>query len=126
MTRRGPNSIDKIVGRNIRIYRLQIGLSQTDLADKLGVTFQQVQKYENGTNRVSAGKLFTVASIMSVPITALFRGSEIGPETKKQSIFDQIAEPNTNRLVQAFAKIDREGVRSSVVRLVEVIAKISD
>ena len=126
MNRRLPSSIDKIVGRNVRIFRLQVGLSQTELADKLGVTFQQVQKYENGSNRVSAGKLFTIASILSVPITALFRGSEVAPETKKQSVFDQLAEPNTNRLVQAFAKIDREGVRSSVVRLVEVIAKISD
>jgi DNA-binding XRE family transcriptional regulator len=52
MTPKGPDSIDRIVGRNIRIYRLQKGLTQTELADELGLTFQQIQKYEKGTNRV--------------------------------------------------------------------------
>ena len=64
MTRKGPDSIDRIVGRNIRIYRLQKGLTQTDLADELGLTFQQVQKYEKGTNRVGSGRLLKIATFL--------------------------------------------------------------
>ena len=72
MTRKGPDAIDQIVGRNIRIYRLQKRLSQTELADELGLTFQQVQKYEKGTNRVGSGRLLKIAMFLGVPVTALF------------------------------------------------------
>ena len=68
--------MDKIVGRNIRIYRLAKGLSQTDLANKLGITFQQIQKYEKGTNRVGSGRLFEISTILGVSVIALFEGSK--------------------------------------------------
>ena len=122
MTRKGPDSIDRIVGRNIRIYRLQKGLTQTILADELGLTFQQVQKYEKGTNRVGSGRLLKIATFLDVPVTALFKGSDEMADTDKQSIFDQLASPHANRLLQAFARIDHDGVRRSVVQLVEEIA----
>jgi transcriptional regulator with XRE-family HTH domain len=118
MTRKGPDSVDRIVGRNIRIYRLQKGLTQTELADQLELTFQQVQKYEKGTNRVGSGRLLKIAIFLGVPVTALFRGSD-----EMQSIFDQLARPHANRLLQAFARIDDDGLRRSVVQLVEEIAK---
>jgi transcriptional regulator with XRE-family HTH domain len=119
MTPKDPDSIDRIVGRNIRICRLQKGLTQTELADELGLTFQQVQKYEKGTNRVGSGRLLRIATFLGVPVTALFRGSDELADTDKQSIFDQLARPHTNRLLQAFARIDRDGLRRSVVQLVE-------
>jgi transcriptional regulator with XRE-family HTH domain len=123
MTRKGPDSVDRIVGRNIRIYRLQKGLTQTELADQLELTFQQVQKYEKGTNRVGSGRLLKIAIFLGVPVTALFRGSDEMADTDKQSIFDQLAKPHANRLLQAFARIDDDALRRSVVQLVEEIAK---
>jgi transcriptional regulator with XRE-family HTH domain len=122
MSSKEPDSIDRIVGRNIRIYRLQKGLTQTELADELGLTFQQVQKYEKGTNRVGSGRLLKIATFLGVPVTALFKGSDEMADTDKQSIFDQLAKPHANRLLQAFARIDHDGLRRSVVQLVEEIA----
>jgi len=122
MTRKGPDAVDQMVGRNIRIYRLQKRLTQTDLADQLGLTFQQVQKYEKGTNRVGSGRLLKIATFLNVPVTALFTGSDEMADTDKQLIFDQLARPHANRLLQAFARIDDDGLRRSVVQLVEEIA----
>src|SRR5215813_439830 len=121
-TRKGPDLVDQIVGRNIRIYRLQKGLTQTELADELGLTFQQVQKYEKGTNRVGSGRLLKIATFLNIPVTALFKGSDEMADADKQSIFDQLATPHANRLLQAFARIDDDGLRRSVVQLVEEIA----
>jgi transcriptional regulator with XRE-family HTH domain len=121
-TSKGPDSVDQMVGRNIRIYRLQKRLTQTELADELGLTFQQVQKYEKGTNRVGSGRLLKIATFLAVPVTALFNGSDEMEDTDKQLIFDQLAKPHANRLLQAFARIDDDGLRLSVVQLVEQIA----
>ena len=74
---RTPHEVDRIVGRNIRIYRLAKGLSQTQLADQLGLTFQQVQKYEKGKNRVGAGRLFEISQILDVPLPSMFEGSKM-------------------------------------------------
>src|SRR5262245_50987419 len=122
MTRKEPDLVDAIVRRNIRIYRLQKGPTQTELADELGLTFQQVQKYEKGTNRVGSGRLLKIATFLGVPVTALFKGSDEMADADKQSIFDQLARPHANRLLQAFARIDDDGLRRSVVQLVEEIA----
>ena len=122
MTRKGPDSVDQIVGRNIRIHRLEKALTQTELADQLGLTFQQVQKYEKGTNRVGSGRLLKIATFLNIPVTALFKGSDEMADADKQSIFDQLATPHANRLLQAFARIHDDGLRRSVVQLVEEIA----
>ncbi len=122
MTRRGPDAVDKLVGRNIRVFRLSKGLSQTQLAEHLGVTFQQVQKYEKGTNRVGSGRLLQISSKLGVKITDFFEGSDRLHQTSRRSVFDQLAEPESFRLVQAFSEIDRPDIRRSLVRLVEQIA----
>jgi len=67
-----PSSIDIAVGRNVRIWRMAKGLSQAQLANRLGVTFQQVQKYEVGSNRIGTGRLVKLAAILRIPIAALF------------------------------------------------------
>jgi transcriptional regulator with XRE-family HTH domain len=64
MARIGPDAVDKLVGRNIRVLRLAKELSQTELADGLGIAFQQVQKYEKGTNRVGSGRLLKISAIL--------------------------------------------------------------
>ncbi len=68
-------SIDLIVGKRIKKFRLDKGLTLTDLAVKLGVTYQQVQKYERGTNRISAGKLFIVTRALGCELDNLYRGA---------------------------------------------------
>jgi transcriptional regulator with XRE-family HTH domain len=72
MTPKRTDSVDVKVGQRIRIQRLQSGLSQTTLAAQLGVTFQQVQKYEKGVNRVGAGRLIKIANVLGIPVSTLF------------------------------------------------------
>ena len=120
MRSRGPQSVDKIVGRNIRIYRLAKDMSQTDLANKLGLTFQQVQKYEKGTNRVGSGRLFEIANILGIPVVALFEGGKAAlVKNDISSPMNLLADPLSLRLVQAFAEISQRRTRHSLVALVE-------
>jgi transcriptional regulator with XRE-family HTH domain len=123
MAPKGPDPVDRLVGRNIRIFRLQKGLSQTELADALGLTFQQVQKYEKGTNRVGSGRLLKIASVLGLEVTALFKGSDDVAQLNQQSVFDDLAAPQPVRLIQAFSKITNPSVRRSLVELVEGIVK---
>ena len=118
-----PDSIDKLVGRNIRIQRLAKGLSQTELANQLGVTFQQVQKYEKGVTRIGCGRLFQVASILGADVTDFFEGSPKGKPSSSRTVRDLIAEPQSFHLVQAFSTIGNRRLRSSVVNLVRNIAR---
>jgi transcriptional regulator with XRE-family HTH domain len=95
MAGRAPDAVDKLVGRNIRVLRLAKGLSQTELADALGVTFQQVQKYEKGTNRVGSGRLLKISGILGVKITDFFEGTDRPHDTARRSVFDQLAQPSS-------------------------------
>jgi transcriptional regulator with XRE-family HTH domain len=120
MRSRGPQSVDKIVGRNVRIYRLAKDMSQTDLATKLGLTFQQVQKYEKGTNRVGSGRLFEISTILGIPVVSLFEGSKAAlVKNDTSSPMNLLADPLSLRLVQAFAEISQRRTRHSLVALVE-------
>jgi transcriptional regulator with XRE-family HTH domain len=96
------------------------GLSQAQLAKRLGVTFQQVQKYETGGNRIPTGRLVKLAGILGVPIAALFEGtSEAEPS---RSLLALISDPRSFRLGHAFAAIGDRTARLSIVNLVEKIA----
>ena len=123
MSPKQPDSIDKLVGRNIRIQRLATGLSQTELAQQLGVTFQQVQKYEKGVNRISCGRLFQIARILGLHVMDFFDGSDAGKPTVARNVRDLISEPQAFRLVEAFSVIEDRRLRRSVVELVKKIAK---
>jgi transcriptional regulator with XRE-family HTH domain len=74
VTARRSTLVDIHVGRNVRTRRIELGLSQTELADACGITFQQVQKYENGVNRVSAGRLWQFSAVLGIPLEAFFEG----------------------------------------------------
>src|SRR5690606_42052795 len=76
MTKKTPNPVDVFVGSRVRLRRLMIGMSQEALADRLGVTFQQVQKYEKGTNRISASRLQAIADVFRVPPSFFFQEDE--------------------------------------------------
>ena len=125
MSPKQPDSIDKLVGRNIRIQRLATGLSQTELAQQLGVTFQQVQKYEKGVNRIGCGRLFQIARILRLHVMDFFDGSDAGKPTVARNVRDLISEPQAFRLVEAFSVIEDRRLRRSVVELVKKIAKSS-
>ena len=73
--KKGPNSTDVHVGRRVRMRRKMLAMSQTKLGDALGLTFQQVQKYENGTNRIGASRLEQISNILQVPVAFFFEGA---------------------------------------------------
>jgi transcriptional regulator with XRE-family HTH domain len=126
MSKRRAGPTDVIVGRNIRVQRLARDMSQTDLASQIGITFQQVQKYEKGTNRVGSGRLLRIAEVFGLPIAALFEGAAPSSRRRpKASATDLIAARGPMRLVKAFARIDNRTVRHSIVRLVENFATSS-
>ncbi len=101
-----PDPIDIHVGRQLRIHRLALGVSQQDLAEALSVSFQQIQKYESGANRISASKLYKAARALGIAPSAVFEGLEVddNPSTLGQ-FADFIAAPSSNRLAAAFPQL---------------------
>ena len=127
MSAKSPDNIDVEVGQRIRIQRNALGLSQTELADHLGVTFQQVQKYEKGVNRVGAGRLTKIAHALQVPVTNLLgMGDSIGGKRKghgeTSSPLMLLTVPGAVRLLRAFGKLMDGKMRRSIVQIVEDIA----
>ncbi|ARP98284.1 helix-turn-helix domain-containing protein [Pseudorhodoplanes sinuspersici] len=121
MPRKEPDPIDLLVGRNIRILRMKQGMSQETLANALSLTFQQVQKYEKGTNRVGSGRLHKIAGILKVSIATLFEGADAKADSARSSL-DLLADPHALRVVQAMSEITDSRMRRSIVDLVEQIA----
>ncbi len=120
------NMIDKHVGGRIRERRQAMRVSQEKLADALGVTFQQVQKYESGANRVSASRLYNIAKILSVPTSFFFAGyGDEGlrvaePNTTEGSI---MSSPETLELVRAYYAIEDASVRRNIFDMVKNLAE---
>ena len=123
MSARSPDACDRLVGRNIRIQRMAKRLSQTELAEKLGVTFQQVQKYERGRNRIGAGRLVRIAATLDVPLLALFEGIDGANEPDGASPQALLAHPQHLSLVQAFSRVEDKGTRRALLGLVRLIAE---
>ncbi|MGA2126714.1 MAG: helix-turn-helix transcriptional regulator [Xanthobacteraceae bacterium] len=117
---------DAEIGRRIRALRLERGLSQTTLGSLLGVTFQQVQKYEKGANRVAAGRLQRVAESLKVPITFFYEGSTTGEDRGDADSIDTglsfLETAGAVRLVRAFSRITDPDMRRAVMDLAEKIA----
>src|SRR5262245_29744278 len=126
MATRKPDPVDIEVGQRIKIQRLAAGLSQTELGESIGVTFQQVQKYENGANRVGAGRLTEIARVLDVPILALFEGSataRLGGDDPFEPGRALLAQPHAIRLARAFHKIPNVKTRLAIVHLIEAVAE---
>lgn len=113
---------DARVGRNIRALRMAKRMSQTALADEIGVTFQQVQKYENGRNRVSAGRLLRIAAVLHVPVIALLYGA---PGLERHKTLSVLAYAPAVRLIKAFKTIADEDLRRALLALIESIARLA-
>jgi transcriptional regulator with XRE-family HTH domain len=120
---RRADDVDVMLGRNIRTLRRNRGISQTELGGKIGVTFQQIQKYENGKNRVGSGRLFKIASVLDMPITAFFEGvPQIISADDAPSPIALLAEPCALRLLQAFCALESLDSRRLLAQLVEHLA----
>jgi transcriptional regulator with XRE-family HTH domain len=121
MSAKRPDPLDAMVGARIRVFRTHRGLSQSDLAEKIGVAFQQVQKYESGANRVGASRLSRIAAALGIAIGELFEPSQRkSPHSK--SPFQLLAEPDALRVLKAFARTTDPRVRRAIAQLVESVA----
>jgi transcriptional regulator with XRE-family HTH domain len=121
MTKKGPDSRDIEVGQRVRTFRLQKGLSQEKLGDALGLTFQQIQKYEKGTNRIGAGRIQRIAEILDVPVTDFFTPRKRGG-TVSSDICELLDSAAGLRLLQAYLRIHDPQTREAVIHVVEKIA----
>lgn len=125
-----PNPIDKYVGSRVRMRRLMLDMSQEKLGDALSLTFQQVQKYEKGTNRVSASRLQQLSNILQVPVPFFFAGAPRLPGQRKVTnetpspafVSDFLATTDGLALTKAFVQIKDAKLRRRIVNLVEEIA----
>ena len=104
---KSPEPVDRHVGSRVRMHRLMIRMSQGALADQIGVTFQQVQKYEKGKNRISASRLQQIAAILNVPAHSFFEG---GPESRDVKRRDNPSTCQTRKLGLAVAQLIAEYV----------------
>jgi transcriptional regulator with XRE-family HTH domain len=116
-----PDPLDALVGARIRVFRIHRKISQTDLADQIGVTFQQVQKYEKGANRIGASRLSRIAAVLGVSVGELFEspGEKSGDSAL---LFKLLAEPGALRVLKAYTRTSDPRVRHAVAELIEGIA----
>jgi transcriptional regulator with XRE-family HTH domain len=125
-----PNPIDKHVGSRLRMRRMMLGMSQGKLADAFGLTFQQVQKYEKGTNRISASRLQQAAQVLQVTVPFFFEGAPGVPGTFKPDgsapspayVSEFTSSSDGLRLIKAFMRIEHAELRRRIVDLVQEIA----
>jgi transcriptional regulator with XRE-family HTH domain len=130
MSTKAPNPVDKYVGSRVRMRRIMLGMSQEKLGEALGLTFQQVQKYEKGTNRVGASRIQQISEILQVPVSFLFEGGPSGigsaagftEGTSPAYVSDFLATSEGLALTRAFTRITDGKLRHSIVDLVEQIA----
>jgi transcriptional regulator with XRE-family HTH domain len=131
MSAKVPDPVDKHVGSRLRMRRRMLRMTQRKLGHKLGLTFQQVQKYEKGTNRVSAGRLHALSNILEVPVPFFFDGcpqnAGVGAEAPPPAyVSDFLASDGGLKLAEAFTQIGDAKLRRSLVRLVEELGGESD
>ena len=123
VTREGPHPVDILVGRRARERRTLAGMSQTAVAERLGLTFQQLQKYEKGHNRISASRLYELAQIFDVPVSYFYEGIKAGKATPPQD--ETLTKRETLELVRAYYGISDPDVRDKIRKLVQATAKLS-
>jgi transcriptional regulator with XRE-family HTH domain len=135
MPRKKEQTIDAHIGARVRLRRLMLGMSQESLGGQLSLTFQQIQKYEKGVNRISASRLYALARALSVPVNYFFEGLS-NPDLP--SDYDSLQEANTVspyldfvssgegvQLNKAFLKIEDDVTRRKILAIVEDIARVA-
>jgi transcriptional regulator with XRE-family HTH domain len=135
MAKKAPNPIDKHVGSRVRMRRMMLSMSQEKLGDALGLTFQQVQKYEKGTNRIGASRLQQISHILQVPVAFFFEGAPNLPGQVTDGlreapspayVSDFLATSEGLALTKAFMRIKEPKLRRRVVELVKEIAGVPE
>jgi transcriptional regulator with XRE-family HTH domain len=132
VAKKAPNPIDKHVGSRVRMRRMMLNMSQEKLGDALGLTFQQVQKYEKGTNRIGASRLQQISNILQVPVEFFFEGAPHvagasrgeGAAPSPAYVSDFLASSDGLALTKAFMLISDAKLRRRIVDLVEQIATL--
>ncbi|MDG1417063.1 MAG: helix-turn-helix transcriptional regulator [Maricaulis sp.] len=123
---RGATSVDVHVGARLRVRRSVLDMSQSELGERLGVTFQQVQKYERGSNRIGASRLFNCARVMDVPISYFFEGldeyGELPSGGDTDHLYDFIASADGIALAQAFQNVTSQDKRRKFIDLLKSMA----
>jgi transcriptional regulator with XRE-family HTH domain len=132
MAKKAPNPIDRHVGSRVRMRRMMLGMSQEKLGNALGLTFQQVQKYEKGTNRIGASRLQQISQILQVQVSFFFEGAPtvamgtrmegMGEAPSPAYVSDFLATSDGLALTKAFMRITDPKLRRRIVDLVEQIA----
>lgn len=124
-----PNPIDIHVGGRVRLRRMMVGMSQERLGEQLGITFQQIQKYEKGTNRIGASRLQNIASVLTVPVSFFFEGAPgqsdaSGTETRDGAgqVVDFLSSSEGLQLNRAFVRIADPRLRRRIIDLVRAVA----
>jgi transcriptional regulator with XRE-family HTH domain len=126
MPSKPPNPVDRHVGSRVRMRRIMLGMSQEKLGEGLGLTFQQIQKYEKGTNRIGASRVQQIAEILQVPVSFLFEGSPgisvtFGEAPSPTYVADFLATAEGLALIRAFTLIPDIKLRRAIVGMVELI-----
>src|ERR1700704_5686768 len=125
-----PNPIDIHVGSRVRLRRMMLGMSQEKLGESLGITFQQIQKYEKGTNRVGASRLQNISTILTVPVSFFFDDAPgeqssspngMAEASSSNYVVDFLSSSEGLQLNRAFVKISGSKVRRKVVELVKAL-----
>ncbi|MFN3462565.1 MAG: helix-turn-helix domain-containing protein [Terricaulis sp.] len=122
---RAANAVDRKVGQKVRSRRLEIGMSQEKLAELLGVTFQQVQKYEKGVNRIAVSRLWDISVALEMPVSRFFEGVSVRgvAEGRQDYVDDALATPEGAQLMELFATIKSPKVRRKVLELVRTLTE---
>lgn len=121
--KRTVDPIDEYVGKRVRARRKMLGLSQTQVGNHLGITFQQVQKYERGTNRIGSGRLFRLADFLDVDVAYFFEGARyaLDPDLEKTDIEDHMGRGETRELVYAYYSIADPRVRRKIIAITKLL-----
>ena len=128
MQKKSPNQIDKHIGSRVRARRIMLGMSQEKLADALDLTFQQVQKYEKGVNRIGASRLLHIAGILDVSIEFFFEGLpglRAGGFSGDSLMAEFLTRSESDRLVRGFLRLKDDEARRKVADLVDWLASVS-
>lgn len=124
---RETNSVDVHVGQKVRLRRTLLNMSQEKLGDALGVTFQQIQKYERGVNRIGAGRLFFISQVLNVPVNFFYEGLQGGASAgfsdgdQTPFVNDLLSSPEGLQLALAFSRIKNPDVRRKFIELMRAL-----
>ena len=124
--KKSTGSIDKEIGSRVRMRRISVGMSQEKLGDMLGLTFQQVQKYEGGANRVSASRLAEVAEVLGVSVSYFFNDLDLAGDAAtpdEQEIREMMQRPEAIELIRWYYAIADSGVRQQFLEMVKTVAQ---